>query len=188
MADEIKAETAPEVETTSPITEAKVEKEEFDQSRAMALIEKLRAENKELAKRSKQVDELEAEKRKREEAELTELEKLKKTLAEAEAKAKQAEHRELMRQAADKFGLTPALAKRLQGETLEELEADAEELSKEIPAKPKTNVSATQVGEDSDARETAEQKRYRIYQGNAADVFDPKTAASMGGGVSYKEK
>ena len=188
MAEESKGETPQDVQVTPEQTEAKAE-EKFDEARAMALIEKLRGENKELSKRAKQVESLEAEKKAREEAELTELDKLKKSLAEAEAKVKDADHRELMRKAADKFNLPPALAKRLQGETLEELEADAEELAKEIPAKQQQpKVSPTQVPGDADQTETIDQKRYRIYQGNATDVFDPKKAVEMGGGVFLNDK
>ena len=59
-------------ETVEQATETAAEQaapEEFDRDRAMALIEKLRKENRELTKRAKTADELEAEKRKREEAE-----------------------------------------------------------------------------------------------------------------------
>jgi hypothetical protein len=189
MAEEIKGEMPQEPVTDSPITEAKAEETEVqDNSKLKSALEKEREANKELRKRAKLADELEAAEARRKESELSEMEKLNKRLAEFEAREKEFVHKDLMRQAADKFGLTPVLAKRLQGETLEELEADAEELAKEIPqAKPKTNVSATQVGADADVKETYEQQSRRIYRGNADDPFDPKKAIDLGGGVIFNQ-
>lgn len=189
MAEESTGVMPQEAETASQQPEAKAEEPEVqDVSKLKSALEKEREANKELRKRAKLADELEALETKRKEAELSETEKLTKRLAELEAREKDLIRRDLMRQAADKFNLPPALAKRLQGETLEELEADAEELAKEIPAKQQPKVSPTQIPGDADQTETAEQKRYRIYQGNATDVFDPKKAVDLGGGVFVHDK
>lgn len=58
----------------------------------------------------------------------SEIEKLTAKLAEYERKAQEAEQRALRAEVAASKGLTPAQAKRLVGSTLEELEADADEL------------------------------------------------------------
>lgn len=189
MAEEIKGVMPEEAETAPQIPEAKAEEVEVqDVSKLKSALDKEREANKELRKRAKLADELEAAEAKRKDAELSEMEKRDKRIAELEAREEELARKDLMRQAADKFNLPPSLAKRLQGETLEELEADAEELSKEVPAKQQPKVSPTQIPGDSDQTETAEQKRYRIYQGNATDVFDPKKAVDMGGGVFLNDK
>jgi len=189
MAEEIKGEMPQEPVTDSPIPEAKAEETEVqDNSKLLEALRKERERSKELSKRAKLADELEAAENKRKESELSEMEKRDKRIAELEAREKELNRKDLMRQAADEFGLPPALAKRLQGETLEELKADAAELAKEIPqAKPKTNVSATQVGADADVKETYEQQSRRIYRGNADDPFDPKKAIDLGGGVIFNQ-
>lgn len=58
----------------------------------------------------------------------SEIEKLTAKLAEYERKAQEAEQRALRAEVAASKGLTPAQAKRLVGSSLEELEADADEL------------------------------------------------------------
>ncbi len=58
----------------------------------------------------------------------SEVEKLTAKLAEYDRKAQEAEQRALRAEVAASKGLTPAQAKRLQGGSLEELEADADEL------------------------------------------------------------
>ena len=63
-----------------------------------------------------------------EEANKTELEKVQAALAAAEKRASETETAALRSQVALAKGLTPTQAKRLVGSTLEELEADAEEL------------------------------------------------------------
>jgi hypothetical protein len=189
MADEIEGVKPQEPVTDSVITEVKGEEEQQDNSKLLEALRKERERNKELAKKAKLADELEAKEATRKEAELSEMEKLAKRLAEAESREKDLVHKDLMRQAADKFGLPPALAKRLLGATLEELEADAEELAKEIPQpKPQAKVSATQVGADSEPKETYEQQRYRIYTGNNLNPMDPKQAVELGGGVFLNTK
>jgi hypothetical protein len=191
MAEEIKGEMPQEPVTDSQIPEAKAEETEVqDTSKLKSALEKEREQNKELRKRAKLADELEAAEAKRKESELSEMEKLNKRLAEFEAREKNYVHKDLMRQAADEYGLPPALAKRLQGETLEELKADAEELAKEIPppAKPKTNVSATQVGADAEAKETYGQQYHRLYHGDDINPLEPRTAEKLGGGIFLNSK
>lgn len=188
MAEESTGVMPQEAETASQQPEAKAEEPEVqDVSKLKSALDKEREANKELRKRAKLADELEAAEAKRKDAELSEMEKRDKRIAELEAREKELARKDLMRQAADKFNLPPALAKRLQGETLEELEADAEELAKEIP-KQSVKVSPTNVSGDAEQKETDEQRRYRIYQGNATDVFDPKKAVDMGGGVFLNDK
>jgi membrane-associated HD superfamily phosphohydrolase len=187
MAEEIEGVKPVEPVTDSQIPEAKAEEE--DNSKLLEALRKERERNKELAKKAKLADELEAKEAQRKDAELSEMEKLSKRLAEAELREKELVRKDLMRQAADKYGLPPALAKRLQGETLEELEADAEELAKEVPAPKQTaKVSATQVGGDAEPKETYAQQAYRIYHGSNVDPLDPKQAKELGGGVFLNTK
>jgi hypothetical protein len=126
----------------------------------MALIEKLRKENRELTKRAKTADELEAEKRKREEAEMSELDKANKRLAELEAQVKNQTLAQMRREVAASVGLPPALADRIHGETPEEMEADAKSMWKHYKTCCKQTIAghchqsgaATQPAEPRDQR------------------------------------
>lgn len=60
-------------------------------------------------------------------------------VAEIERQAKESEARAMRAEVANAKGLTPSQAKRLVGETREELEADADELLKDIGAQKKQN-------------------------------------------------
>lgn len=142
----------PETETTTETVEKVAETttpetEQFDKTRAMTLIEKLRAENRDLSKSAKKAAEYEAQAKAKAEGEMSELQKAQARMAELEAKLKQSEHQTAQAAAAVKAGLPAAFASRLQGETPEELEADAksllEALPKADPKKPTPNISAT---------------------------------------------
>jgi hypothetical protein len=128
-------------ETTTPETE------QFDKNRAMALIEKLRAENRDLSKSAKKAAEYEAAAKVKAEGEMSELQKAQAKLAEYETKIKQSERKDAQAAAALEAGLPAAFASRLQGETPEELEADAKSLLEALPkAEPKNqppHITAT---------------------------------------------
>lgn len=101
----------------------------------------LKEANREAAKSRKELDAVQAERTKREEAEMTEAQKLAKQLEDATKKLQHLERMAQVTAIASKHNLPAELATRLQGETPEELEADAEKLSKLIaqpePPKPK---------------------------------------------------
>jgi dsDNA-specific endonuclease/ATPase MutS2 len=182
MPEETKVETTDAAEIAVSQTEAK--QDEFDKERAMALIEKLRGEVKELKPKAKKAEELEAEAQKRADAELSEMEKLKKSLTDAEAKMKAYESQQLRRAAADKVGLPSVFADRLKGETPEELEADAKAILEAMP-KPKATISATNPP-DAKKGQTIDQRRAELY-GTNTNIFDTAFAKTQGGGVRFIE-
>lgn len=102
--------------------------EEFDAERAKAKIAKANSEARNLRERLRVAEEKAARLDEIEEADKTETEKLTAKLAEYERKAQEAEQRAMRAEVAASKGLTPAQAKRLVGSSLEELEADADEL------------------------------------------------------------
>lgn len=104
------------------------DEEEFDAERAKAKIAKANSEAKNLRERLKAAEEKAARLDEIEEADKTETEKLTAKLAEYERKAQEAEQRAMRAEVAASKGLTAAQAKRLVGGSLEELEADADEL------------------------------------------------------------
>ena len=121
-------------------------KETFDEARAMALIEKLRGENRELSKAQKRLTDLEAAESKRKEAEMTELQKAQAKLTELETQLKDEKLARMRQEAAIKTGLPAVFTDRLKGETLEELEKDAQAI---IEALPKVGGSANgAIGRD----------------------------------------
>ena len=67
-------------------------------------------------------------------------------VAEIERTAKESEERALRAEVANAKGLTPSQAKRLVGSTREELEADADELVKDIGAQRKNNNVSPREG------------------------------------------
>lgn len=178
-----------QVEPTQPAPDTKtVDGDAFDLPRAMALIEKLRGEIKELKPKAKQADELTAAEQKRREAEMTELERLQGELKTARAELKKAQVAEMRRAAAAAVGLPLAFADRLMGETSEDLEADAKKLLEALPKAPKTPpVSPTSPGGNASTGETLAQQRARIY-GQDVDVMSTQYAKAHGGGVIFKEK
>lgn len=118
----------------------------FDQQREDNLIEKLRAELKEAKAKAKKADEYEAAEKQRKEAEMTEFEKLQTKLKENEEKLAKAERGEMQRKAADKWKLPAELASRITGTTLEEMETDAESLSKLLPKQNAPGLPPTNPG------------------------------------------
>jgi len=186
MADEIEKGETPEKEVVEQPAQSAEEK--FDETRAMELIKKLRAEIKELSPKAKKAAELEAAEVKRKEAQMTETEKLAKELAEAKSRLRQVERIEMQRAAAEKAGLPLAYAKRLQGETPEELEADAKEMLDALPKAEKKTPSLSPTNPGGAAQgETIDQKLARIH-GQGVDPFDPMTAKKLGGGVHFVER
>lgn len=140
---------------------------EFDKERAMALIEKLRRENRDLGKTAKRAQELEAEAAKRKEAEMTELQKAQKRAEEAEARAAKLERESLQREIAAKVGLPAKLATRLQGETAEEMEADAKAILEDLPKpppqpKPGPGIVPANPGGNGSNGETDAARRLRL--------------------------
>ena len=166
MADEKQVETTTTDTATETVVETpEVKGDEFDKARAMALIEKLRAENKEAAKAKKRLEEFEQADAKRKEAEMSEAEKAAKRAQELEAKLKAYERGDAQRKAAEKAGLPALLASRLQGETPEELEADAKALLESLPkpAPKSPGINPTQPAPNAGQGETDEQKRKRLF-------------------------
>ena len=102
--------------------------EPFDEARAKAKIKKANAEAKALRERLKAAEAAEAKLAELEDAKLGDVERLEKRAQEATARATDAEARANRLEVAVAKGLTPAQAKRLVGTTVEELEADADEL------------------------------------------------------------
>lgn len=121
------------------------EAEPFDEERAKAKIAKANQEAASLRKRAKEAEDkvatLEARLDELEGKDKSEVEKLTAKLAEYERKAQEAEQRALRAEVAASKGLTPAQAKRLVGSTLEELEADADELLESF--KPQEGAGGT---------------------------------------------
>lgn len=157
------------------------QQELFDQARAMALIEKLRRENRDLGKAAKRVQELEADQRAKQEAEMTELQRLEARAKAAEERAAQLERAALQREIAAKVGLPAALATRLIGTTAEEMEADAAALLETLPKQPKPTpgIVATNPGANGSAAETREAKKARLM-GTPGDIW-------AGGGILHPE-
>lgn len=116
--------TDPNPDPNAPDPEA----EPFDEERAKAKIAKANAEAANLRKRLKEAEDKAARLDELENADKSEVEKLTAKLAEYERKAQEAEQRALRAEVAAAKGLTAAQAKRLVGSSLEELEADADEL------------------------------------------------------------
>ena len=173
LTETVKAET----ETVKPniITPQSEVKTETEEAKRFAELEKqLKNKTEEAARLHNKIQEHENEK-------LSEMDKLKKQLADRESELSQLRLTELKRQAGAKHKLPEALVLRLQGNTLEELEKDAEELSKQLP---KTTISATNPGL-TNGKETEEQQRRRLFGGAGKDIFRPANAAQHGGGVFF---
>ena len=189
MPDEKQVETTTtDVATETVVETPEVKGDEFDKARAMALIEKLRAENKEAAKAKKRLEEFEQAEAKRKEAEMTETEKATKRAQELEAKLKAYERTDAQRKAAEKVGLPVSLAIRLMGETPEELEADAKALLETLPkpTKPAPGINPTQP-QNAQHGETDAQKLARLRH-NAVSPFSEEGARLYGGGVYIDNK
>lgn len=118
----------------------------FDEERAKAKIAKANSEAAALRRRAKEAEEklaqLEARLAEIDGKDKSETEKLASKLADAERKAQEAELRAMRAEVAAAKGLTPAQAKRLMGSTLEELEADADELLESFKPQEGTGADA----------------------------------------------
>lgn len=117
----------------------------FDAERAKAKIAKANSEAKSLRDRLKAAEEKAARLDEIENEGRSELEKLTAKVAEYERKAQEAESRAMRAEVAASKGLTAAQAKRLVGGSLEELEADADELLESF--KPQEGTSGNQPHE-----------------------------------------
>jgi DNA repair exonuclease SbcCD ATPase subunit len=133
--------TEPEATPAAQIAEV-VQEEQFDKDRAMALIEKLRGEVKDLKPKAKKADDLEAAEKQRKEAEMTELQKAQAKIDELTAKTKAAELRELRRKVGEAAKLPAEIYELLPEGTEDEMKAKAEALAKALP-KPQPGLSAT---------------------------------------------
>lgn len=153
----------------------------FDPARAQALIEKLKKENSELKPKAKLADELTAKEKQKADAELTEVERLRNQLAE-QAKTNLSTMAE---NAALLHGLPKEWADRLKGSTKADLEADAAEFAKLIPAnlqKQAPKINTTNPANPQTA-ETEAQQRERLFGKQNANVFDINHIKEHGGGV-----
>lgn len=170
----------------APVTPPEPPVEEpFDKDRAMATIEKLRAIEKQHRQDKKELERLQAEEKKRADAQLSETDRLQKERDEIAAENAKIKSDLLRREVVEEAGLPVSFASRLQGTTKEELLADAKELAKTLPQLkvapkvPPTNPSNGQT------IETDAQKRDRLFgrQGNPLEIEYVK---AKGGGVFGK--
>jgi hypothetical protein len=192
MSEDPKTETVKEPEpkeiVETPKAPEKEAKEDDLPEGVKIVLKKLRDENRDLAKRAKKADELEADATKRKEAEMTELEKEKAKVATLESENKATKIKLMQREAAAKIGLPDAFVELLKGETPEDMEAHAKTLLDAMPKAAKGGTpSPTNPGNAATQGETEEQQRARIY-GNANNLFDKNYLRSIGGGAVIKEK
>lgn len=169
------------VQDTTPEKPIDATDETFDPARAMALINKLREENKAYKSKAKKADEYEAAETARQQSEMTEAEKLRKELEATKANLAKREREAMQREVAARVGIPSSLASRLTGETPEDMEMDAKTILAEIQkaAKPTAPpVGATNPGSGASATETPAQKRERLM-GGSTDIF------SHGGGIYW---
>ena len=181
----------PTTETVEPkaqaaeVTEAPAE-EPFDKDRAMATITKLRETEKQAKAERKELEQLKAEKKQRDDAALTESERNKKERDELAAENAKIKTDLLRRDVISETGLPAIFADRLKGNTKEEMLADAEELAKTLPTlKTAPKLPATNPG-NAQTSETDAQKRERIF-GKQTNVFDSDAIRQAGGGVIWKK-
>jgi len=149
----------------------------FDAARAMATIEALRKENRELKPKAKQAEEFEKAEEARKTAEMTELQKAQKLIDDLTTKTKAAELRELRRKVGEAAKLPAEIYELLPEMEEEQMKAKAEALAMALP-KPQPGLSATNPGAQNNATETDAQKRERL-QGGAINIF------GSGGGVHF---
>lgn len=176
------------VQVTAESVETQPAVEEFDKTRAMETIHKLREVEKEAKKQQKELETLKAEKAKRDEAEMTEFQKLQKQADELAQHNAKLSADILRRDVIAESGLPSVFASRLQGSTKEEMLADAEELKKALPTiqtkaphLPPTNPANAQ------SVETDAQKRERLF-GRQNNIFDVNAIKESGGGVVWHDK
>lgn len=109
-------------------TESEGSEEEFDPERFKQKISQVNSEAKNLRRRLKEAEAKAQRLDEIEKAQMSEVDRLKQELLDAQSAAKKAELRALRLDVASRKKLPSRLAERLQGDTLEELEADADEL------------------------------------------------------------
>jgi hypothetical protein len=159
----------------------------FNAEWAAKKIEQLTNENKNLKPKAKRADELEAEAKKRADAELSETERLKKENEEIKAENARTQDKILRREVIDEVGLPATFASRLQGATKEELLADAKELAKTLPQlKTAPKVPPTNPGSTTPANTEAELRR-DLFGGGSVKM-DKETIERLGGGVVWNNK
>jgi CRISPR/Cas system CMR subunit Cmr4 (Cas7 group RAMP superfamily) len=184
-AEAAKAQQDEAAQSAAKVTEPPVE-EPFDKERAMATITKLRETEKQAKAERKELEQLKAEKKQRDDAALTESERNKKERDELAAENAKIKTDLLRRDVISETGLPAIFADRLKGNTKEEMLADAEELAKTLPTlKTAPKLPATNPG-NAQTSETDAQKRERIF-GKQTNVFDSDAIRQAGGGVIWKK-
>lgn len=192
MSEEIKD---PQAETaiTPPVTEPQVVtpetpvEEPFDKDRAMKTIEKLRDIEKQHNKDRKELERLQAEEKKRADAQLSETERLQKERDEIKAENAKIKSDLLRREVVDEVGLPATFATRLQGTTKDELLADAKEFAKTLPqlkVAPKVPVTNPANGTTVN---TEQELRAKLW-GGSTNRLDRDSIEKLGGGVVINGK
>ena len=153
----------------------------FNPEWAAKKIEELTNENKVLKPKAKRAEELEAEAKKRADAELSETERLKKEYEEIKAEYTKTKADLWRSEAATAAGI-PKMADRLKGETKDEMLADAQELAKSLPQlKVAPKLQPTNPGNTQTVSSEAQLRQ--LLSGNAVSVFDVNHIRANGGGV-----
>ena len=184
-------ETLPTTETVAPaaqdaaVTESKTE-EAFDKERAMNTIHALREIEKKAKQDAKELEQLKAEKAKRDEAEMTESQRNAKRADELEAKAAKLEGDILRRDVIAETGLPALFLDRLKGSTKEELLADAQEIAKTLPSVKVAPHLASTNPTNANTKETDAQMRERLF-GKQGNPFDLENVKAKGGGVTFRK-
>lgn len=160
--------------------------EPFDPERAMNTIRQLREIEKKAKADAKELEQLRAERKKAEEAQLSEAERFKKQAEELAATNAKLQAEMLRRDVVGELGLPAALADRLKGSTREEMLEDGKKLLELLP-KPKQPVQAVTNPGNASVNETEAEMRERIF-GKQGNVWDIKSIEAGGGGVVWREK
>lgn len=186
-------ETKPDAQVATPSAQvveipAQVPEEPFDKERAMATITKLREQEKEAKRIAKEFEQLKAEAKKREEAELSELERIRKQATELESHNAKLQADIWRRDAIAEAGLPSIFSDRIKGANKDEMIEDAKELAKLLPQlkQPAPHVSPTNPNGANPA-ETDQQKRERLF-GRQSNLFDMEAIKANGGGVRFINK
>ncbi len=182
-----------ETPITPPVTEPQVVtpetpvEEPFDKDRAMKTIEKLRDIEKQHKQDRKELERLQAEEKKRADAQLSETERLQKERDEIKAENAKIKSDLLRREVVDEVGLPATFATRLQGSTKDELLADAKELAKTLPqlkVAPKVPVTNPANGTTVN---TEQELRAKLWGGSTGRL-DRDSIEKLGGGVVINGK
>lgn len=188
MTDQLGESQKPVEQSSTPdATPAQAEGETFDAARAMALIEKLRNQVKELSPKAKQAEQLAAAQKAKEESEMSELQKLNKRLADTESELRQTKRASTAAQIAARLGLPEALANRLQGETPEEMEADAKAILEALPKPTKPNPGVVPNPGAGAAPVNTDAEMLKRIRSSGPDIFSLSAAQKLGGGFINNE-